>query len=106
MVNERANCANDLWGGHSGMTEVYLIARRREIWEILRVIDVCGFQLTITAVSNVPQGSLGGPGALEVNEIIQQPYGAVNADPSLLVPVIVSCRFVASTPLPLTAHPI
>lgn len=60
IVSERANRAIDLRGHRSGSTEECLIAPRTEMLEMLRVFDVCGFQLTITAVSNIPQGGLGG----------------------------------------------
>ena len=69
MVRERANCGRNLWGSHPGSTEEYLIALRAEIWEILRVVDVHGFQLTTPLLSEPLQRDLGWGSAL-------QAYGA------------------------------
>ena len=52
VVSERTNSANDLRGYHTGFAEEYLITRRTEMLEMLRVFDVRGFYLTMITLSN------------------------------------------------------
>ena len=59
VVSERTNCGRDLPGGHPGSTDEYLISLRAEMWDILRVLDVRGFQLTTPPVSELLQRDLG-----------------------------------------------
>ena len=63
VVNERANCGRNLRGSHLESTEECLIALRSEMLEILRVLDVRGFQLTAPPVSELLQRDLVGLGA-------------------------------------------
>ena len=96
--------ARDLQGNRPGSADERLIALQTEMREILRVLDVRGSRLAITAVSELPQEELGLGGALEVNEIKHHVQGTVIADPPAPASVMVRCGFFASAP-PLTDCP-
>ena len=51
VVSERVDHPHDLRERHLDSTEERLITSRTEMWEILRVFDVCGSHLTAPAVS-------------------------------------------------------
>lgn len=75
VVSEWVNYPGDLWEHHTGPTDEYLIAWRTEM---LRVLNVRGSQLTVTTVSNPPQGGHERGGALN-SEIGQHVRGSVPA---------------------------
>ena len=54
VVSERAKCGHGSLEHHPEPTKECLIAWQMEMWEILRVFDVRGFQFIIATVSKLP----------------------------------------------------
>ena len=76
------------------------------MWEILRVSDVSGFQLTVSTVSEPPQGDLGRAGAFEDSEINQRGvHDSINIEPQAPDPVMVRRCSPTSAPAPADCPP-
>ena len=68
-VSERANHGRDLPEHRLGSTKEHFVMWRTEMWEILRVFDVCDFQSVVVTVSKLPQADLGQGSVLEASGI-------------------------------------
>ena len=97
VITERANCAQDSRGHHTGFTDERLIAWMTKIRETLKAFDVCGFQPTLPTVSKLPQ-DFGRGGGLEISEIKQHLQGSANVESSMPAPVMVRCRLAVPIP--------
>ena len=102
-VNEWANCARDLREPHPRSTKECLTLWRTEVWEILRVFDVCVLHLAVPKVSKLSQEGLWRGGALEVRGVEQHVDGSAQSESLAPASVTVCCCFTASRP-PLTDY--
>ena len=91
IVNERPNCVQGSREHHPGFTKERLIAWRAELWEILRIFDVCVRQLTMPAISELPQGDVVMVNVHEVNVIKQHLQEPANTEISAPVCRVVCC---------------
>ena len=73
------------------------MAWRAELWGILSVYDVCGYQLTTTVVSKPPQGELGQGGVLEVGEMKQRVHRFIDVESLAPTSVVCYCFFIPAS---------
>ena len=101
-VSEQANSVHDLREHHPGSAKERLLLWRAEIWEILKVFDVCSPQPAVPTVSQLPQEDFRRGSALEVSvvEHVGESTDTVSLTPAF---VTVCCCFAATMP-PLTNH--
>ena len=98
IVRERRNSAQDFQGRRPSSTEAHLIARRAELWEILRILDVHDCQFTMPTPSKLFQGPDDAHAVSKI-EHVQRPLDVGTA---AAVPVVVCRFFYLCTPFPLT----
>ena len=98
IVNERPKCVQGSREHHPGFTKERLIAWRAELWEILRIFDVCVRRLTMPTISELPQGEVVMVNVHEVNGIKQRLQEPIDTNSSAPVYRTVGYCFYLYTP--------
>ena len=102
-VSEQASSVHDLREHHPGSAKERLILWRAEMWEILRVPDVCGPKLAVSAVSKLPQEDLLRGSTLESVSVVEHVGESTDTESLAPASVMVCCCFAAAIP-PLTSR--
>ena len=99
MIIECGGGAHDLRGPYPAPTEEYLIARRTELLEMIRILSVLDRQFTGPAISELPQGNVVQGDAHAVVEIQQHVQRPTDTETLALASVAVRCYIYISISL-------